>query len=80
MFKLQLVKTMEVYVDDMLVKSKKAVDHIEHLADMFAVLRKYGMKLNPLKCSFGVESGKFLGFIVSARGIEASPAKITGLK
>jgi len=68
MFKRQIGKTMEVYIDDMLVNSKRAVDHIENLAEMFAILRKYGMKLNPLKCSFGVESGKFLGFMVSARG------------
>jgi len=64
----------------MLVKSKKAADHMNHLSEMFAILRKYGMKLNPLKCSFGVESGKFLGFIVSARGIEANPAQITALR
>ena len=70
MFKPQISKTMEVYVDDMLVKSKKAVDHMDHLAEMFAILRKYGMKLNPLKCSFGVEFGKFLGVIVSARGLK----------
>jgi len=64
---------MEMYVDDMLVKSKKATDHIAHLDEMFHVLRKYGMKLNPLKCSFGVSSGKFLRFIVHTRGIEANP-------
>lgn len=80
MFKLQIGKTMEVYVDDMLVKSKKAVDHMDHLAEMFTVLRKYRMKLNPLKCSFRVESGKFLGFIMSARGIEANPTQIAALK
>ena len=80
MFKPQIGKTMEVYVDDMLVKSKKAGDHMGHLSEMFAILRKYGMKLNPLKCSFGVESGKFLGFIVSARGIEANPAQISALR
>jgi len=79
MFKRQIGKTMEVYIDDMLVKSKKAVDHMESLAEMFAILRKYGMKLNPLKCSFGVESGKSLGFMVSARGIEANPTQITAL-
>jgi len=71
---------MEVYVDDMLVKSKRAIDHIENLVEMFAILRKYGMKLNPLKCSFGFESGKFLGFMVSARGIEANPTQITVLR
>ncbi|MDQ4222791.1 reverse transcriptase domain-containing protein, partial [Pseudomonas aeruginosa] len=80
MFKRQIGKTMEVYIDDMLVKSKKAIDHMENLAEMFIILRKYGMKLNPLKCSFGVESGKFLGFMVSARGIEANPTQITALR
>nr|XP_017245494.1 PREDICTED: uncharacterized protein LOC108217161 [Daucus carota subsp. sativus] len=70
---------MEVYVDDMLVKSKEAQDHIRHLSEMFDILRKYRMKLNPQKCVFGVESGKFLGFMVNHRGIEANPAKIKAL-
>ena len=69
-------QTMEVYVDDMLVKSRKADDHVSHMGEMFKVLRQYGMKLNPLKCSFGVSSGKFLGFIVHARGIEANPEQV----
>ena len=71
---------MEVYVDDMLVKSQVATNHLDNLAEMFEILRKYGMKLNPLKCHFGVASGKFLGFIVSARGIEANPEQITALR
>ena len=70
---------MEVYVDDMLVKSKKAEDHIKHLGEMFEILRKYQMKLNPQKCAFGVGSGKFLGFMVNQRGIEANPQKIQAL-
>ena len=70
---------MEVYVDDMLIKSKVASDHIAHLADMFKILRKYRMKLNPLKCSFGVASRKFLGFMVNQQGIEANPKKIQAL-
>ena len=65
MFKEKIGKTMEVYVDDMLVKSKTAADHVAHLADTFVVLRKYRMKLNPLKCAFGVASGKFMGFMVN---------------
>ncbi|XP_052189976.1 uncharacterized protein LOC127799795 [Diospyros lotus] len=69
-------KTMEVYVDDMLVKSKQVIDHIRDLEEAFQILRKYQMRLNPLKCSFGVASGKFLGFIVNERGIEANPKKI----
>ncbi|XP_074314959.1 uncharacterized protein LOC141651136 [Silene latifolia] len=61
MFKQQIGKTMEVYIDDMVVKSKKAGMHMEHLADTFQTLREFKMKLNPSKCSFGVSSGKFLG-------------------
>ena len=79
MFKDQIGKTMEVYVDDMLVKSKRDVDHVAHLSEMFEILRKYRMKLNPQKCVFGVESGKFLGFMVKHRGIEANTAKIKAL-
>ncbi|XP_074346263.1 uncharacterized protein LOC141685037 [Apium graveolens] len=79
MFKDQIGRTMEVYVDDMLVKSKMANDHIKHLMEMFNILRRFRMKLNPQKCMFGVESGKFLGFIVDHRGIEANPAKIKAL-
>ena len=76
MFKYLIGKSMEVYIDDMLVKSKTVGDHIEHLNQMFNILRKYRMKLNPLKCAFGVGSGKFLAFIVNQRGIEANPKKI----
>ena len=67
---------MEVYIDDMLVKSIKAELHITHLAEAFQVLKSYNMKLNPAKCAFGVSTGKFLGFIVNSRGIEANPDKI----
>nr|XP_017225259.1 PREDICTED: uncharacterized protein LOC108201488 [Daucus carota subsp. sativus] len=79
MFKDQIGKTMEVYVDDMLVKSKRDAGHVAHLSEMFEILRKYRMKLNPQKCVFGVESGKFLGFMVNHRGIEANLAKIRAL-
>ncbi|KAL5540976.1 hypothetical protein UlMin_043773 [Ulmus minor] len=79
MFKQQIGKTMEVYVDDMLVKSLKADEHINNLRESFEVLREYKMKLNPAKCAFGVTSGKFLGFMVNHRGIEANPAKIQAL-
>ena len=76
MFADQLGRTMEVYIDDMLVKSLKAADHIEHLSECFSVLRQHNMRLNPSKCSFGVSSGKFLGYIVTQRGIEANPDQI----
>ena len=67
---------MEVYIDDMLVKSVKAELHITHLAEVFQVLKSYNMKLNPAKCAFGVSAEKFLGFIVNSRGIEANLDKI----
>ena len=76
MFKDQLGRNMEVYVDDMLVKYKTSEDHRDDLEEPFAVIQKYRMKLNPKKCTFGVSSGKFLGFIVSSRGVEANPKKI----
>ena len=68
---------MDVYVDDMLVKSKMAEDHIKYLNQMFNILQKYRMKLNPLKCAFGVESGEFLGFMVNQCGIKANPRRST---
>ena len=78
-FKHLIGKTMEVYVDDMLVKSTKKKNHIDDLAEAFDVLKKYRMKLNPAKCAFGVASGKFLGLMVSQRGIEANPDKIKAI-
>ncbi|XP_019230417.1 PREDICTED: uncharacterized protein LOC109211339 [Nicotiana attenuata] len=77
MFKDQLGKTMEVYIDDILVKSKRKEDH---LREAFDILRRYGMKLNPEKCAFGVTSGKFLDFLVSQRGIEVNPDQIKGIE
>ncbi|WOG87665.1 hypothetical protein DCAR_0206896 [Daucus carota subsp. sativus] len=79
MFKHLIGKTMEVYVDDMLVKSLNKADHLEHLKEAFEVLRTHKMMLNPAKCAFGVGSGKFLGLMVSKRGIEANPDKIKAI-
>ena len=76
MFQKQIGTTMEVYIDDMLVKSTTAELHIAHLSEVFQIMREYNMKLNPTKCSFGVSAGKFLGFIVNNRGIKANPDKI----
>ena len=76
MFHKQIGTFMEVYIDDMLVKSIKVELHITHLAEAFQVLKSYNMKLNPTKCAFGVSAGKFLGFIINNRGIEANPDKI----
>ena len=76
MFQKQIGMSMEVYIDDMLVKSTTAELHIAHLSEAFQILREYNMKLNPAKCAFGVSTGKFLGFIVNNRGIEENPDKI----
>jgi hypothetical protein len=76
MFRDQIGRNVEVYTDDMLVKSQKAISHPADLEETFNTLRRYQMKLNPAKCAFGVSLGKFLGFMVSSRGIEANPEKI----
>ncbi|KAK4407729.1 Retrovirus-related Pol polyprotein from transposon [Sesamum angolense] len=62
-FRPQLGRNIEVYVDDILVKSKEARNHVEDLEEAFAVIRKYRLKLNPRKCAFGVSGGRFLGFM-----------------
>ncbi|KAL0320398.1 UNVERIFIED_CONTAM: Transposon Ty3-I Gag-Pol polyprotein [Sesamum radiatum] len=78
-FRPQIGRNVEVYVDDMLVKSKKEEDHTKDLEETFSVLRKYKLKLNPTKCAFGVQGGRFLGFMVTQRGIEANPLKIKAI-
>ena len=72
-------KTMVVYINDMLVKTKKCPDHMKHLKETFELLRTNGMKLNPLKCAFRVSSGKFFGFMVTQRGIEANPIQLRAI-
>ena len=79
MFRLFLGSTTEVYIDDMLVKSKQRPDHAAHLQQTFDLLREYGMKLNPLKCAFRVSAGRFLGFMLTKRGIEANPAQLKAI-
>ena len=76
MFQKHIGTTMEVYIDDMLVKSTTTELHIAHLCEAFQILRNYNMKLNPAKCAFGVSAEKFLGFIVNHRGIKANLEKI----
>ena len=73
-------KEIEVYVDDMIAKSRTKVEHVEHLLKFFQRLRKYKLRLNPNKCTFGVRFGKLLGFIVSERGIEVDPAKVKAIQ
>ena len=79
MFRPQIGRNVEVYVDDMLVKSLDEGKHLDDLQETFNTFRWYNMKLNPSKCAFGVASGKFLGFMVSHREIKANPEKIKAI-
>ena len=76
MFEPQLGKNIEVYIDDMVVNSKVVSEHVRDLGDIFEILRRHKLRLNVSKCSFGVGSGKFLGYMVNHRGIEVSPDQI----
>ena len=73
MFEPQLGKNIEIYVDDMVVKSKMVTEHLEDLGNIFDILRRHKLRLNASKCSFGVGSGKFLGYMVTHRRIEVNP-------
>ena len=70
---------MEVYVNDMLVKSKEESTHLDDLQETLTTLRQYQMKLNPSKCAFRVALGKFLGFMMSQREIEANPKNVRAI-
>ena len=72
----QISRNVEAYVDDIVVKSRKGSNLLTDLAETFANLRRYGIKLNPSKCTFGVPGGKLLGFLVSERVIDANPEKV----
>ena len=76
MFESQLGKNIEIYIDDMVVKSKMVSEHVRNLQAIFQIFRKYKLRLNASKCSFGVGSGKFLGYMVTHRGIEVNPNQI----
>ena len=79
MFTHQIGRNVQFYVDDMLVKSLREKDHLNDLQETFDTLRSYNMKLNPSKCVFGVTAEKFLGFMVSQRGIEVNPEKVRAI-
>ena len=79
MFAHQLGRNVQVYVDDMLVKSVRENDHLNDLQETFDTLRSYNMKLNPSKCMFGVTAGKFLGFMLSQRGMKVNLEKVRAI-
>ena len=79
MFTQQIGRNVQVYIDDMLVKSLRENDHLDNFQETFDTLRSYNMKLNPSKCVFWVTAGKFLGFMVSQKGIEVNPEKVRAI-
>lgn len=79
MFEPQLGKVIEVYIDDMVVKSKVVSKHVRDLEVIFGILREHKLRLNAFKCSFGVGSSKFMGYMVTHRGIEVSPNQIKAI-
>ena len=76
MIESQLGKNIEIYIDDMVVKSKVESKHVNDLRNIFEILRKHKLCLNTSKCTFGVGSGKFLGYMVTHRGIKVDPNQI----
>ena len=79
MFESQLGKNIEIYIDDMVVKSKIVSEHLGDLRAIFEILRKYKLRLNASKCSFSEGLGKFLGYMVTYRGIEVNPDQIKAI-
>ena len=79
MFKSLLAKNIEIYIDDMVVKSKVVSEHLGDLKVIFEILKSYKLRLNASKCSFGVGSSKFLGYMVTHKGIEVNPDQIKAI-
>ena len=79
-FKSQIDRNVDTYVDDILLKSLKTSTFLANLREALEVIRATRMMLNPKKCIFGVISGKFLGYLVSQRGIEANPGKVKAIQ
>ena len=79
MFEPQLGRSIEVYIDDMVIKSKIVSEHVVDLTNIFEILRKHKLHLNASKCLFGVGSGKFLGYMVTHRGIEVNLDQIKAI-
>ena len=79
MFEPQLGKSIVVYIDNMVVKSKMVSKHVGDLRNIFKILRKHKLRLNASKCSFGVGSDKFLGYMVTHWGIEVNPDQVKAI-
>ena len=79
MFEPQLGKNIEIYIDDMVVKSKLESEHVNDLGDIFEIFRRHKLRLNASKCSFGIRSRKFLGYMVTHHEIEINPDQIKAI-
>ncbi|XP_034677777.1 uncharacterized protein LOC117908267 [Vitis riparia] len=78
-FKPLIGRIVEVYIDDIVIKSETQAKHAQHLEEAFHLMRAYNMKLNPAKCAFGISTRKFLGFMVTQRGIEVNLAQVKAI-
>ena len=78
-FEPQLGKNIDIYIDDIVVKSKAESEHVNDLRNIFDILRKHKLRLNASKCFFGVGSGKFMGYMVTHRGIEVNSDQIKAI-
>ena len=78
-FNEQIGKILEVYIDDMIIKTHEDKDPVADLHETFQQLHRYDLRLNPNKCTFGVEAGNFLGFMLTSRGIEVNPDKCSAV-
>ena len=79
MFEPQLGRTIEVYINDIIVNSKIMSEHVKELTNIFEILRKHKLRLNASKCSCGVGLGMFLGYMVTHRGIEVNSNQIKAI-
>ena len=76
----QIRETIEVYIDDMIVKSRKSEEHVPNLVEVFKILRQHKLCLNADKCVFGVGLGKFLGYMITTQGIKVNLDQITAIQ
>jgi len=80
MFREKIENTVEVYIDEMVVKSKANQRHVDDLIEIFKILRWYRLRLNADKCVFGVGASKFLRYMITHRGIEVNPDQISAIE
>ena len=80
MFQDKIGRTVDVYIDDMVVKSKQELQHVEDPQEVFEILWQHKLRLNAEKCLFGVGAGKFLGYLITNQRIEVNPDQVEAMK